>query len=235
MHLSDFRGKKVLLVTWASWCGCRDDLPGWQKVYEELSGHNFEIVAAAQDTAGEEVVARWYDRTPLTYTTLVDTAHAVSSAFQFLNVPSGAWIDEEGKVIRPGEPAWTTDRTYKYGEKAVVTQGTEYVAALRDWVRKGPSSRFALDDAEFARRVQPASKTAMEADASFQLGAWFQEKGQGDRATHYFERAQRLNPDDWNYYRQAWSFTPKESGQKWLEKFQQSDEPYYDLQLSPRD
>jgi peroxiredoxin len=234
VRLSDFRGKKVLLVTWASWCGCREDLVGWQKVYAELGGSDFEIIAAAEDTAGEAVVSRWYDAAKPTYTTLVDKAHAVSSAFQFMNVPSGAWIDEEGRVVRPGEPAWTTDRTYSYGTKAVVTQGTVYVAALRDWVRNGPDSRFALDDTEFARRVTPASMPAMEADASFKLGVWFQEAGQGDKAARYFERAQLLNPDNWNYSRQAWSFTPADAGKKWFEKFQQLDEPYYDLKLTPR-
>jgi hypothetical protein len=91
-----------------------------------------------------------------------------------------------------------------------------------------------MDDAEFKRRVTPPSMAAMEADASFKLGVWFQEAGQGDRAARYFERAQRLNPDDWNYSRQAWSFTPADAGKKWFEKFQQFDEPYYDLKLAPR-
>src|ERR1700736_6881564 len=45
VRLSDFRGKKVLIVTWASWCGCRGDLPNWQTVYKELKDSNFEIVA----------------------------------------------------------------------------------------------------------------------------------------------------------------------------------------------
>jgi len=50
-----------------------------------------------------------------------------------------------------------------------------------------------------------------------------------------FERAQALNPDDWNYHRQEWSFTPAEAGKKWLEKFQKTKEPYYPkLDLKPK-
>jgi hypothetical protein len=50
-----------------------------------------------------------------TYTTLIDVKHGVSSAFQFINVPMGVWIDERGRVVRPAEPAWTTSSTLKFG------------------------------------------------------------------------------------------------------------------------
>jgi hypothetical protein len=58
VHLSDFRGKKALVITWASWWGCRLDLPGWQKLYTELHDKNFEIIAAAQDTGGEAAAGK---------------------------------------------------------------------------------------------------------------------------------------------------------------------------------
>ena len=51
-------------------------------------------------------------------------------------------------------------------------------------------------------------------------------------ATKYFERAQQLNPDDWNYHRQDWSFEPG-AGRKWLEKFQKTDKEYYPLDMKP--
>ncbi len=54
-----------------------------------MKGNNFEIIAAAQDTGGEAAAGQWYDRAKATYTTLVDVKHAVSSAFQFINVPMG--------------------------------------------------------------------------------------------------------------------------------------------------
>ena len=62
----------------------------------------------------------------------------------------------------------------------------------------------------------------MEADASFKLAVWFQQAGNAELAQKYFERAQTLNPDDWNYHRQEWSFTG-EAGKKWLEKFKGFD------------
>ena len=138
-------------------------------------------------------------------------------------------------MVRPGEPAWTTSRTSTFGGKALVTEGQEYVAAIRDWVASGERSAFVLSDAAFAERVKPRSQDEMEADASFALGVWFHRAGNPAQANTYFERAQKLNPGDWNYHRQQWSFTPGEAGAKWMEKFQKLEEPYYPkLDLKPQ-
>ena len=157
----------------------------------------------------------------------------MSSAFQFVNVPTGVWIDERGKVVRPGEPAWSTSRTDTFGGKQLVIEGDVYVAALRDWVTNGERSPYVLSDEEFSQRVTPRSAAEMEADAAFKLAVWFQQAGDSERATTYFARAQALNPNDWNYHRQEWSFGPN-AGRKWLEKFQKLDTPYYPtLQMKP--
>jgi hypothetical protein len=184
-------------------------------------------VAAAQDTGGEAAAGKWYDAAKATYTALIDVQHAASTAFQFINVPMGVWIDERGRVVRPAEPAWNTDQVMKIGDKSIVTEGTPYLAGLRDWVRNGDASAYVLSDEEFARRVKPRSPAEMEADASFKLAVWFHERGNAELASKYWRRAQELNPDDWNYHRQDWSFTPQEAGKKWREKFDQLDHPYY--------
>jgi hypothetical protein len=158
---------------------------------------------------------------------LIDAQHAVSSAYQLINVPMGIWIDERGRVVRPAEPAWTTNQSMKFGDKSISTEGQLYVTALRDWVKNGERSVYALSDEEFARRVKPRLPAETEADASFKLAVWFHENGNSELAAKYFARAQQLNPDDWNYHRQEWSFTPEEAGKKWLEKFQKSEQPYY--------
>lgn len=196
-------------------------------MYEELKGQNFEIVAAAQDTGGEAAAGQWYDRAKATFTTLIDVQHSISTAYQFINVPMGIWVDERGRVVRPAEPAWTNDSVLKIGPKNITTEGTLYLTALRDWVAHGEQSKFALSDEEFARRVKPRSHAEMEADASFKLAVYFHEQGDQARAEKYFAHAQQLNPDDWNYHRQDWSFTPQEAGKKWLDKFNKLDEPYY--------
>jgi hypothetical protein len=195
---------------------------------------NFEIVAAAQDTGGEAAAGKFYDAAQATFTTLVDTKHTVSSAFQSTNVPTGVWVDEQGRLVRPAEPAWTQSRTDTFGGKPLVIEGDSYVTALRDWVRNGNRSPYVLSDEEFARRVKPRAPEAMEAEACFKLAVWFHEAGQDALAAKYFERAQALNPDDWNYHRQEWSFTPQDAGRKWLDKFMKLETPYYPkLEMKP--
>ena len=148
----------------------------------------------------------------------------------------GIWIDERGRVVRPAEPAWTTSQSMKFGGKSLATEGQLYVAAIRDWVKNGEQSPNVLSDEEFARRVKPRSPSEMEPDASFKLAVWFHENGDNESAAKYFTRAEQLNPDDWNYHRQEWSFTPKEADKKWLEKFQKTEQPYYPtLDLKPVD
>ena len=152
--------------------------------------------------------------------------HTVSSAFQLNNVPMGVWIDEHGRVVRPAEPAWTSSRTSTFGGKSLATEGERYVAALRDWVANGNASASVLSDEEFARRVKPRSPADADADASFKLAVWFHQAGHAELAAKHFARAQALNPDDWNYYRQEWSFT-QDADKKWLERFLKQQQPYY--------
>src|SRR5882757_9096137 len=121
------------------------------------------------------------------------------------------------------EPAWTNNQTLKIGDKSIVTEGEAYIAAIRDWVKNGDRSVYALYDEEFTRRAKPRSAAEMEAEASFKLAVWFHENKNNELAAKYWARAQQLNPEDWNYYRQDWSFTPQEAGKKWLDKFQKLD------------
>src|SRR6185436_15960145 len=113
-----------------------------------------------------------------------------------------------------------------FGGKPLSTDGDAYVEALRDWVKRGESSRFALSDDEFARRVRSSSPAELEAEASFKLAVWFQQAGNEALADRYFQRAQALNPTDWNYHRQQWSFGTREDARaRWLDKFLKTSTP----------
>jgi hypothetical protein len=193
-------------------------------VYEELGGDGFELIAVAQDTAGETAAGPFYDAAEATYTTLVDPQHLVSSLFDMVNVPTGVMIDEEGRVVRYDEGTYT--RTYQAG---TLTFGTdEYVPMLRDWVANGAASRYVFSPEQMAERLPGRDAAELRADAEFRLGVHLFARGAREAAEAHWAEAQRLHPESWNYHRQDWSFTPSEAGSKWFQKFQSlAGEPYY--------
>lgn len=49
VSLRGFRGRKVALVFWASWCGCRYDLPAWEERHVALEPYGLTVVSVACD------------------------------------------------------------------------------------------------------------------------------------------------------------------------------------------
>lgn len=196
-------------------------MPGWQAVYTELKDNNFVIIAAAQDTGGEQAAGSWYDRAKASYVTLVDENHTISSLYNLANVPSAVWIDESGKVIRIDEGAYATTHNmgdFEFGRN-------DYAPMVRDWVLNGANSQYAKGNQ--LPELDRSSETAL-AEPNFKLGVYFYKQNNETLANHYWQVAQQLNPDSWNYHRQDWSFTPEQAGENWTRKFQSlQGNPYY--------
>ncbi|MBX3420907.1 MAG: TlpA family protein disulfide reductase [Pirellulaceae bacterium] len=223
IKLSDFRGKKVLLLSWASWCRCRGDLTGWEAIYQELRDQNFEIIAVAQDTQGEVACGKYYDQAKASYTTLIDRQHVVSSLFQMVNVPMGVWIDEAGRIVRPAEVAYSRPVALLN----IKVDGGSYVQGLRDWVKQGDRSPYALSTAEIGRRLMSEDDRYGLAEANFKLAVHLQLAGDAGSA-EYFKAAQSLAPDNWNYHRQHWAFQPESADRMWFKKLSElKGRPYY--------
>jgi hypothetical protein len=193
-------------------------------VYEELKDEGFEIVAVAQDTAGEAAAGPFYDAAEATFTTLIDRQHLVSSLYDMVNVPTGVLIDEEGRVVRFDEGAYS--QTFQLGTMTIGTD--EYRPIVADWVRKGAASELVFSPEEMAERLPRRDQGQLEADAHFRLASYLVAQGERDAAEAHWAEAQRLHPESWNYHRQDWSFTPAEAGPNWFRKFQGLEgKPYY--------
>src|SRR5205807_1773078 len=146
-RLADLRGRKVLLTTWASWCGCRFDLVPWQALYAELKDQNFMIVAVAQETRGAEHARPWIEQAKPGYWCLIDAEHRIADLYGMVNVPQCVWIDERGMIVRPTEATGSTDYFRRMDRKARATAPADkaardaaqrlYLDAVRDWVRTG--------------------------------------------------------------------------------------------------
>jgi peroxiredoxin len=232
--LSSLRGQKVLLIAWASWCGCRNDLPLWQALRTELHPRGLEIVTVALDTGGATAAGPWIAAAGPEHPSLIDVKHTLAEQLGVVNVPTGVWIDEQGLIVRPPEtaPGLSSAEMMAAGARqgsrdqaprtaptpsarrlamneAVVDLRLErepYQAALRDWVAHGADSPYALSPEDVVTRSRPRPPEVARAAASFELAVHLHRIGHGEDAVAWFRAAHRLQPDNWTYRRQAWSF-----------------------------
>jgi peroxiredoxin len=224
IRLSDYRGKKVLLMTWASWCGCRFDVKNWEPIYQRLKNHGFEIISVAEDSGGEAAAGPTFDSAHVSFVTIIDPEHTISTLYNFVNVPSAAWIDEEGRVVRLNEGTYAR----KHSLGAINFGSDEYAPAVEDWVKNGAKSKYAWSPAEMAKRVQPRTSDEGRAQALFHLGVYFSSQKDLKKAKQYFAEAESLDPDNWNIHRQDWNLTDKKAqNRNWLTKVTKSKKPYY--------
>ena len=178
-------------------------------------------MTVALDTAGADAARPFIERADPTHPSLVDQAHALDELFGVTNVPMGIWIDEHGMIVRPPEPATPRrprtdrpipedlpDRLREMLEEArkIRIDPDTYIAALRDWVANGSDSVYALDPHEVIERSRPRPPEAALAAANFELGQHLWRDGHERDAVPYFRETHRLEPDNWTYKRQAWTF-----------------------------
>ena len=223
----------------------------WQELREELHPRGLEVVTVALDAAGIATAGPWIEKAGARHPSLIDREHALDALFGIVNVPSGVWIDEWGKIVRPPEPAHPSRPAYKDRVvpadatpeqrerievvRALTVQNERYVHALRDWVANGTRSRYALGPEEVVRRSRPRPIGEAEAAAHFALGRALHEAGERDDAIAHFREAHRLQPTNWTYRRDAWSLSaPELYGTSWLDEVKREGvENYYPLLEMP--
>jgi peroxiredoxin len=96
--LSDFKGKKVLLNFWATWCPyCVKEMPDLNKLYKE----NEENLVVIGVDVGEdvEIVNKFLKENNVDYPIILDTNGRVALKYNaHISLPTSYIIDEEGVV-----------------------------------------------------------------------------------------------------------------------------------------
>jgi peroxiredoxin len=200
-RLSEHRGSKVLLVLWASWCGCRFDLPVWNNLREELHPQGFEVITVDCDSKGIEAGRSFVDAANASHPSLFDGQHVVPALYNTTNVPAVFWIAENGRIVRANDPIYATRRNQETGE---TTTNTRYLDAVRDWVAKGDASEH-VQGAPGIDSVAEQSWENVQGLAHFRLGVWLHQQGHPQQAIAQFKQAHALAPGNYNYRRQAYN------------------------------
>jgi thiol-disulfide isomerase/thioredoxin len=100
VHLSDFRGKAVLLNFWATWCEpCKIEMPWFVELQKQYGPEGLQIVGVAMDDASQQDISKFAQNMGVNYPILIGK-EAVGDSYggvQFL--PATFYIDRDGKVF----------------------------------------------------------------------------------------------------------------------------------------
>jgi tetratricopeptide (TPR) repeat protein len=199
-------------------------VPKWEPLYQKLKDEKFEVISVAEDTGGEAAAGPFFDKANVSFTTIVDPDHKISSLYNFVNVPSAAWIDEQGRVVRINEGTYADE--YQLG--ATKFGSKDYLPAVEDWVKNGDKSKYAWSAEQVAKKIRPQTSDEAKAEALFKLGVHFYKQKNLPKAKQTWDEAAKLYPDSWNINRQDWALTDSSRQlMNWMTKVRQLDKPYY--------
>lgn len=117
IKLSEQRGNIVLVNFWASWCGpCREELPAFEKLYQEYQDLGVEILAVNVDSEAEKANVL-LDDIEVSFPVLFDTSGEVSQLYDVSAMPTTVLVDRDGNV-RLLHPGYRKGDEKKY-EKAI--------------------------------------------------------------------------------------------------------------------
>ncbi|MCY9657166.1 TlpA disulfide reductase family protein [Paenibacillus chondroitinus] len=102
VKLSDFKGKKVLLNFWATWCPpCRTEMPHMEKFYKEFQNADTVVLAVnlTMTEKSADDVPKFVDAFGLTFPVVKDEKGEVSGNYEVMAYPTSYIIDSQG-IIR---------------------------------------------------------------------------------------------------------------------------------------
>ncbi len=165
----------------------------------------------------------WARAAPPTYPCLIDSDHILAELYQMTNVLMAVWIDEQGRIVRPVESAGFGEGIRKMDPATFELPADEldvlmsnrrtYIDALRDWVRRGADSEFALAPDEVRRRMRLPEAEDVLAATHARLGRHLHDLGDVEGAKGHFRQASQLAPGKWPYLRQSMVLEPELIGQ----------------------
>jgi peroxiredoxin len=117
VSLTDFRGKVVLINIWATWCPpCVEEMPSMEKLYQELKGEGFEILAVSIDESGAKVVTPFMKKHKLSFPALTDPKGTIKSIYKTTGVPESFVINKDGTLLEIviGPRDWAAPEVIRY-------------------------------------------------------------------------------------------------------------------------
>ena len=102
VSLNQFRGKKVILNFWASWCSpCKIELPHLQAIWDKYSNKGdvmFLTVAGSQSDEG--VIRSYMKENGYNFMVCLDSGESTFNRYEIVSIPQTYFIDKGGIIRR---------------------------------------------------------------------------------------------------------------------------------------
>ncbi|MFI5202612.1 MAG: peroxiredoxin family protein [Candidatus Kapaibacterium sp.] len=99
-HLSDYRGKVVMLNFWATWCPpCVKEIPEYADLQTEYGAQGIQFLGIALDDEGLARVKPWIDKHPVPYPIMLPDTKVAAAYGDMASIPVTFIIDRKG-IIR---------------------------------------------------------------------------------------------------------------------------------------
>ena len=114
-HLSDYRGKVILVNLWATWCGpCVEEMPALNRLQQAFGGDQFDVVTISFDRTFEPI-SEFFEREQIdALPVLRDASFTSLNLVGALGLPMSILYDTRGNEIGrlPAPADWDSDEAH---------------------------------------------------------------------------------------------------------------------------
>ncbi|MBM3933720.1 MAG: redoxin domain-containing protein [SAR202 cluster bacterium] len=206
VSLSSYRGKKLAIFVWGSWCGCRNQLPAWQELYNQHAGQGLEVLGVSMDSEGPFRVTPFITWAKTTFKTVVDVRNTLTELYGLKAVPTCYLVDESG-VVR-----------FKQ-HKGFDIRKAESAAVIERWLAGRPPIAEGLPPSA------PVGKEVYDGHAVYLKGLEAFRAGRREEAIAIWRDGLAKDPDNFILMKQAWSAENPDAFKAALEKLTEQPAP----------
>ena len=99
VHLSDYKGKVVLLDFWATWCGpCNIEIPWFEDFERKYKDRGFEVVGVSMDDDGWKAINPFVAKKKINYRILLGDDKTGESYGGLDALPTTFVVDRQGRI-----------------------------------------------------------------------------------------------------------------------------------------
>jgi peroxiredoxin len=99
VHLSDYKGKVVILDFWATWCGpCKIEIPWFMEMERKNRDKGLEVLGVAMDDEGWEAVKPFAQQLAINYRLVIGNDQTAQMYGGVDALPTTFLIDRSGKI-----------------------------------------------------------------------------------------------------------------------------------------